>query len=304
MFTNINRIFKFAFNDFLRNKGISLSAIFVLSIITFLATFLFVFYGATNFFISQIQNKIDITAYFKDGTSEQDIFDVKNQIMKISDKVTSVEYVSKDDALKKFSEAHKDSDVFMQAIKEVGENPLLPSLNIKTSGDLASYKDISDILSSDNLSVLIDSVDFSQKKDIMEKVFSITTSVKNYGMALEVILIFIGAMIVFNTIKLAIDTEKEEINTMRIVGAGDWFVRGPFIFQGAIYGFFAFIICFVLSILLSYFLSAKISLILPGFNLFSYFVSNLLVLIAIQFVASVGLGVGTSYIAVKKYLEI
>lgn len=304
MFTNFKRIFNFAINDFSRNKGISIAAIFVLIVTIMLLTGLLFFHGIANYLTSQIQDKIDITAYFKDGTAEQDILDVKGQILKMSPSIKNVEYVSKDQALAFFNEKHKDDAVLSNALQEVGDNPFLPALNITTNGDPSQYAQVSDVLQTSDFSKLIDSVDFSQKKDTIEKVYSITSNINMFGLILGIILIIVAVLVVFNTIKLAIENSKEEISTMRVVGASDWFIRGPFIIQGIIYGVISFVICILLSGLSAFFLAGKISVILPGFNLFSYFLTNLWIFVLIQLCFGIGVGVISAFFVVKKYLNI
>ena len=121
---------------------------------------------------------------------------------------------------------------------------------------------------------------------------------------MEVILVIVAILVVFNTIKLAIENSKEEISTMKIVGASDWFVRGPFMIQGIIYGLVAFVICILVTGLFAYFLSGKISVLLPGFDIFGYFLTNLWILVLIQLGFGVGVGAVSSFIVVKKYLKI
>ena len=304
MNNDFKRVLNLAFTDFYRNRGTSIAAIFVLTVTTLIITGLFVIGGTSSFLVDRLKEKIDITAYFKDGTSDQDIMNVKDQILKNSPDIKNVEYVSKDDALNQFNERHQGNDVFARALLEVGGNPFLPSLNITTSGDQKEYQQISDILQSDQFSDLIQKVDFSEKKDTIEKVFSITSSITKFGVALGILLVLIAVAVVFNTIKLVIDNSKDEITTMRIVGASNWFLRAPFILQGAIFGVIAFMISFLLAFLFSYSLSVGISVVLPGFNLSYYFASNLWLIIPIQLLCSIGLGAGSSYFVVKKYLEI
>ncbi|MBI3337536.1 MAG: ABC transporter permease [Candidatus Staskawiczbacteria bacterium] len=304
MLTNFKRIIKFAFTDFWRNKGISLAAVFVLVITIMLATGLFFFQGITKYLVSQVQDKIDITAYFKEDASEEDILKIRDEILKMSPDIKKIEYVSKEDALKVFTEKHKDNSVFSKALEEVGQNPFLPSLNITTTGSALQYEQISNILQTEDYSAFIDKVDFSQKKDTIEKVFAITSNINAFGLILGVILVIVAILVVFNTIKLAVESSKNEISTMRIVGASNWFIRGPFITQGAIYGLIAFIICFIFSILSTYFLSSKIGVILPGFNAFRYFLSNFWIFILIQLGFGIGLGIAASFIVVRKYLRI
>jgi cell division transport system permease protein len=303
MMTSFKRIINFAVNDFGRNKGISIASIFVLTITILLVTGLFFFQGMASYLTSQIQGKIDITAYFKDGTLEQDILNVKDQILKTDPAIKSVEYVSKDQALATFNEKHQDNAVLAKALQEVGENPFLPALNITTNGDPAQYEEVANILQTSDFSKLVDKVDFSQKKDTIEKVYSITTNINLFGAIFSAALILVAMLVVFNTIKLAIENSKEEISAMRIVGASNWFVRGPFVIQGIIYGIFAFIICFLLSGISAYFLAPKISVVLPGFDMFDYFLTNWWIFVLIQLGFGIGVGMISSIIVVRKHLE-
>ena len=303
MASNLKRVIGFAINDFGRNKGISVAAIFVLAIMILLVTGLFFFHGIAGYLTSQIQDKIDITAYFADGTAEQDILNVKDQLMKMSPDIKNIEYISKDQALAIFNGTHKGDPVLANALQEVGDNPFLPSLNIITRGGPSQYASIANILQTSDFSKLIDKVDFSEKKDTIEKVYSITKNINLAGIILGIILILIAMLVVFNTVKLAIENSKEEISTMRIVGAGAWFVRGPFIIQGIIYGLVAFAICILTSGLSAFFFSPKASIIMPGFNLFNYFLTNLWILILIQLGFGVGVGVVSSFFVIRKYLK-
>lgn len=304
MFTNLKRIFNFAVNDFNRNRGISVATIFVLFIAIMIITGLYFFQGVAGYLTSEIQNKIDITAYFKEDTKEQDILNVKDQIAKTSPNIKSIAYVSKEDALKAFNEKHGDNAVLSKALLEVGDNPFLPSLNIITNGDPLQYEQVAEVLKNSDFSDLIDKVDYSQKEDTIKKVYSITSKINQFGALLSVLMAIVAILVVFNTIKLAIDNSKEEISTMKIVGASDWFVRGPFIICGAIYGFIAFIICFLISGLLAYFFSSYVGFIMPGFSLFNYFLTNVWFFVLIQLGFGVGVGVISSFIVVKKYLDI
>ena len=304
MLVNLKRVFSFALTDFYRNKGMSVAAIFVLVITTLLVTGLFFSHGISNFLISTINNKIDITAYFKTDAAEQDIKNVRDKLLKESFDIKTIEYISKDDALQNFTQKHQDNSTFSKALSEVGDNPFLPSLNITTNGKAASYQQIANILQNSQFNNIIEKVDFSQKKDTIEKVMSITSAINDFGLALGSILILIAILVVFNTIKLVIESSKEEIGTMKIVGASSWFVRAPFIIEGALFGIISFIICFLATMLAVYFLSSPVSVVMPGFNLFNYFMLNFWMVILIQLAFGIGLGVVASFMGVRKYLKV
>ncbi len=304
MFTNFKRVLHFALTDLARNKGISIANIFILVVTISLFTMLFFMHGLSNEIIYQMQNKINITAYFKSDTSEQDILLAKEQILKQTNDIKSIQYVSKEDAADIFLEKYKNNDAFTDALAEVGDNPFLPSLNITTTGEPQQYEKVNIILQSEQFSDLIDQVDYPQKKNIIEKVFSITSTVNKFGIGLAVLFILISIMVVFNTIKLAIDSSKNEISTMRIVGASSWFVRAPFIIQGVIFGLISFIVCFFITMILIFFLSSKLQVTLAGFSLWHYLLSNIFVIILIQFGFGILLGGIASFVVVQKYLKV
>ena len=303
MLTTFKRVFHFAFTDFYRNKDISIAAIFILTVTILLFTGLFLLHGISDFLVETIQNKIDITAYFKDTASEKSILDVKSSIEKISPDIKNVQYVSKEVALDQFTKKHEGSIVLANALKEVGDNPFLPSLNITTNGNPNLYEEISTMLKNYQFDSIIAKVDFSQKKDTIEKVFSITSSINTIGLTIGIILALITILIVFNTIKMIIDRSSEEMSTMRMVGASDWFVRSPFIIEGGIFGFIACGISFIITLIAIYFLSGRLESLMPGFNMVQYFISHFFIIILIQLLSGVGLGVIFSFIAVKKYLK-
>jgi cell division transport system permease protein len=299
-----SRIFKFALQDFNRNKGIAVATIFVLVVTMTLVSGIFFFQGMMSYLTSVIQNKIDITAYFNEEISEDEILAVKETILSSSDDIKYVEYVSKDQALASFNEKHGDSAVLEKALEQVGENPFLPALNIITNGETSQYEKISNILETSDYAKLINKVDYSEKKDTIEKVYSITSNINRFGIIAGIILILVAVMVVFNTIKLAVDSSKAEISTMRIVGASDWFVRGPFVIQGVLYGVIAFLISILLTGGTLFLMSSKIAVVLPGFAAFGYFMSHLWLFTIIQLGFGVGVGVISSFVVIKKYLDI
>jgi cell division transport system permease protein len=282
--------------------GISIAAIFVLVVTILLVTGLFYFHGATNYLTAQIQDKIDISAYFKDGTSEADILTVKEAILDLSPNIRNISYISKEQALADFSEKHKDNTVLIKALEEVGGNPFLPSLNIATNGDPVQYESITNMLGTSDFSKMIDKIIFP--KATIEKVYSITSAVNLFGIILSLILVIIAILVVFNTVKLVIENSKDEIGTMKIVGASDWFIRGPFVIQGIIYGLFAFFICFIISGLFFFFVSSEIEKAIPGFDTFSFFLTNWWIFVLIQLGFGIGVGALSAFIVVKRHLEV
>jgi len=139
---------------------------------------------------------------------------------------------------------------------------------------------------------------------VIEKIFSITFAINRTGVVLSLILAIIAFLVAFNQVRLAISNSKEEIFIQRLVGASNWFIRGPFLLQGVISGFFAALITLLIFIPLVYSLSPKMEVFFPGLNLFGYFINNFFLILLIQILTGIGVGVISSIIAIRKYLKV
>ena len=300
MLVLLKRIIRSGWLNFSRNSGLSLATIFIMVMTISLVTSLFLFRDITQFLISGLQEKVDISVYFKEATPEKDILRFGEEINKIPE-VKNVEYVSREAALESFTQRYKDNPVIMESLAEV-ENPLLASLNIKAR-EASQYMTVTNFLETSSYKNLIDKVDYYQRKPVIERIFSITSAINKTGIGLSLILAIVAILVAFNTIRLAIYNSKEEISFMRLVGASDWFIRGPFLVQGAISGFAAAIITLLIFTGALFFLGPKLEILFLGLNIFNSFTGNLGILFLIQIFTGVGLGGVSSIIAVRKYLK-
>jgi len=302
MFSSFKRIIKTGWKGFSRNIGLSIATILIMVMVISLATLLFLLNPASKILISGLQEKVDISVYFREDALPVDIQEVESEISRIPE-VKNIEYVSREQALEKFIEKHKDDPVLMESLTEVGYNPFLASLNIK-AWQVSQYEQVANFLETGPFKNLIDKVDYHQRKPVIEKVFSITSGINKVGVFFSIIFGAIAILIAFNAIKIAIYNSSEEISIMRLVGASNSFARGPFLIQGAIVGFIATLITLIITFGICYGLDSKIRVIAPELSIFSLFLSNFWTLILIQLVTGIGLGVLSSFIAVRKYLRI
>lgn len=305
MFTSLKRVFRFGWLNFRRQGDLSIATIFIMVMTISLVTSLFLFQNITQFLIYSLQEKVDISVYFKKEAPEADILKIKEEIIKIPE-VKEVKYVSREQALEKFIERHKENPTIMESLREVGENPFLASLNIMAR-EASQYEMVANFLDeslSPTLRNLIEKVDYFQRKPLIERIFSLTSGINQGGIFLSIILAITAILIVFNQVRLAIYSSREELMIQRLVGASNWFIRGPFLIQGAICGFFATIICFLIFFLISWGFSPKLEILFPGLNIFNYFTANFVTIFFIQLATGVGLGVISSLIATRRYLQI
>lgn len=301
MFINLWRIIKYGFQSFLRNRWLSIStiSIMILTLIVFQGLILF------NVFSSEatdaVKDKVDITVYFKSNVAEDNILNIK-QVLENFDEVNAVTYISRDEALEEFRQTHQDDETISRTLEEVDENPLLASLSIKAD-QLDQYDTIASYLNSESLEDVVDKVTYAQNKLVIERLQSLITGMNAGVLALTLFLAFLAVVVTLNTISLAIFSNKEQINIMRMVGASNKFIRGPYIVEGIMYGLISAGVSFLIFMPIVDFVSPYLASFVPGFSLAEYFYGNTFNLVLYQIILGVGLGVISSTIAVRRYLK-
>lgn len=248
-----------------------------------------------------LEDKIDIAAYIKDEASEEQINALKKMVSNRND-VLQVKYISKDEALSIWQERYKDDEAIRNAVTK-DSNPLPRSLQIKTK-TVEDLEEVAKILSDRDYSGIIRELSYSKNRETINRLIRITFMIKLAGWSLSVIFVIISVLVIYNTIRLTIFARSNEIEIMRLVGASDWYVRGPFITEGVIYGVAATVIS---SILL--FATFRVGLpyvkqYLGDFDLGGgYLGVNVLLVILLQLLVGIILGFACSYYAIKKYLK-
>ncbi|MCX6731824.1 MAG: permease-like cell division protein FtsX [Candidatus Parcubacteria bacterium] len=302
---NVKRVLRAGFINFWRNGWISLATILIMVITLFSIGSLFFARAILGTMLSQIQDKVDISIYFKTDTPEQDILGLKDLISKLAE-VKGVEYVSAEQALADFKERHKDNALIVQSLEEIGTNPLGAILNVKAK-ETSQYETVAKFLEAESNSPAgsgIEKINYFQNKTVIDRLSKIIDSAKNLGGIISIILIIISVIITFNTIRLAIYISREEIGVMRLVGASGKFVSGPFVVEGVIYGVISAVITAVLFYPLTIWLGPKTESFFSGINLFHYYISNFGQLFLILLLTGIILGGLSSFIAIRRYLKI
>lgn len=301
MWITFKRVIKSGFKNFWRNGWLSTATIGVMVLTLVVISILLMLNIVATGVLNNLQSKIDISVYFKLEANEEDIFVVQSQLEKLEE-VEHVEYVSREEALAKFREKHQDNPYLIQSLQELGENPLEASLNIKAK-EASQYQAINSFLEGISYKNIIDKVDYRQNKEVIERLSAIISNVKMVGLSLSGLLILVVVLVTFNSIRLAIYSSREEIKIMRLVGANNWFIRGPFIVEGVLYGVISCLLTVGILYPAFYFISPKLSSFLPIEDFFVYFQSNLWALLGVLLGLGVILGVLSSYFAVRKYLK-
>ena len=303
--TELKRIIKAGFINFTRGGLVSWAAVLVVTITLSVITFIILLQAVLYFSLNTIKDKVDVTIYFTVDAPENKILLLKDSLFKLPE-VKNITYTSADEALKLFRNRHSNDYPTIAALDEIGENPLGAYLNVKAK-EISQYESIANFLKGDNALVLgsasiIDKVNYHQNKLVIDRLNNIISGAQKLGFLITLLSIIISIIITFNTIRLTIFISKEEIGVMRLVGASKMRVRGPFMIEGAIYGIVATLITLILFYPAVAWLGNNMTLFL-GLDMRAYYLSNFFQIFAIILFSGIILGVISSFLAVRKYLN-
>jgi cell division transport system permease protein len=305
--TNTRRIVKTGFFNFWRNGFVSLSSIVVMIVTLSVIGGLIFLSAILNSTLTEIKNKVDINVYFVTDAQESDILSLQKTIEAIPE-VAQVTYTSRDQALADFKTRHQNDQITLQALDELGNNPLGATLNIRAK-DPSQYENIAKFLTdqtalSSNGSSIIDKVNYSQNKVAIDRLSHLIDSANRLGFIVTLVLAIISIVITFNTIRLAIFISKDEISVMRLVGAAQGYIRGPFVVAGVLYGAVAAVVTLILFFPITYWLGGATQNFFIGLNIFTYYLTNFGEFFLIIVGSGALIGAVSSIFATRKYLKV
>jgi len=295
----LKRGIKSTFKLLQRNFWIFFLNVFVFSLALFLFSFFLLFEKTSCVLISKIEEKADVSVYFKEEVPEEEILKLKEELSK-KEGIEKVTFISKEEALAEFSKRHKENPVLMEALKEVG-NPFLASLSVKVKDPNYFQKILKFLEEKDEI---LEKVDYFQRKPIIEKIFSFTKTLKKGLLVSFFFFFFFSCAIIFVTTQLSLLAFKEEIEIQKLVGASDLIISLPFLIQIVFVIFLSSFISLFLLGVISFFVSPKIEILFPELNLFAIFKDHFIFFFISSVVLATFFGLFSSFFAIKRYLKI
>ena len=282
---------------------LSLAATLVMVIALFILSSILILSALANISLSTIKEKVDISIYFKQSASEQTIRQIEVQVRELAE-VKSIEYIPPVTARDKFKELHKDEPLLLESVDQFSDedNPFPASFAIRVKS-LDDYGTIINLFQDEKFTPFVKKI--TDKRDLVDRLNRIINGVRKLGLALILIFAAVTVIVMFNTIRLTIYNRREEIEIMRLVGASNWFIRGPFIVEGILYGLAGALVTAALVYPILFILTPKISSFLElDITQFNYLALNYLALLGILLAIGSLLGIVSSATVVRKYLKI
>ncbi len=307
LWTKIKRIIKTGAKSFARNGSVSVASTLVMTVTLSVITSL-IFVGALlQSTLQGIKEKVDINVYLESSSTESQAQALQARL-EARPEVASVSYTTAEEALAAFRTRHEGNPLIVDALDEVGGNPLEASLNIRAT-DPSKYQGIADFIqaqntSGENTQNIVKKISYIENKEAIDTLSRIIDSSERLGIIIALFFIIISILITFNTVRLAIYTSKDEIAVMRLVGASSRYIKGPFVIIGILYGFISSLITLIIFYPITYSLGNLTYNLGTGMNVFTYYLANFLEITAIVIATGVILGMISSYLAVRKYIKL
>ncbi len=303
MLTNLKRVIRAGSINFWRNSAVAMASIFVLTVTLLVIGSLYLGSVFLNSTLESIRDRVDISVTFKTDTPETKVLALKKDL-ELLPEVREVTYASREQELADFRERHQDNALLIQSLEEVG-NPFGSRLSILAT-DPAQYDSVARFLSNYNEQVassgIIDQISF--KKDIIQKLLSIINTSQTVGIAISGLLVLMSILVTFNTISLTIYIAREEISVMRLVGADNSYIRGPFIVEGVIAGIVASFVSIILLYPSVLWVRSTTAGVYGGIDLVSFYISHFGLLFLILLGSGIILGTVSSFLAIGRYLKV
>jgi cell division transport system permease protein len=305
-YITLERIVKNGFVNFGRNVWLAIAAIAMMAITLTILLFAILANVTFNHTIKGLTSHIDVVEYLKDDTKQQQIDAQMNQLRNLPN-VKSVKYTSKDEALKTYEKLNQNNPTLLAAISQT-DNPLPASITIQPV-DPNKIQDIQDFLDKPAQKALqSDPTSYSgPRRDAINNITRSTHFFQQAGVIGIIVFIIISAMIIFNTIRMAIFNRRDELVIMRLLGASTAFIRGPFIVETMLYGAVAasisLVVCWALFKVASSTLQASTLGLLDIDYSNNYFSNHLFSILTIQILVGILIGAASSGIATRRYLR-
>lgn len=287
------KIFKTTWHNIRRSPYQAFAAVFVMTLtFLFVSFFIYLLFGSSKA-ISYFESKPQVTAFFRQEVKQADIDSLKTEL-NATNKIATIKFVSKDDALSIYREQNKDDPLLLELVTA----DILPaSLEISTI-KIADLSEINNMLKD---SQLVSDVIF--QKDVVSILTSWTNALRGIGLGLIIVLSLVSVFIMVIIIGVKISQKKKDIEIMRLIGASGWYIRWPFILEGIFYGTLGAILGWGVASGALWYATPMLSSFLKGIPIFPLPFSFLLFMLGAEVIVAIVLGTFSSFVAVLRYLK-
>jgi len=299
------RMCRYGVNSLGRNAWLTIAATAIMTITLLVILLSLVSRNILIDTSSRISDDIKMSIYLKIDTPDDTVRTVASQVRALST-VTNVTVDSPSDAQGRIAEDNSSDISYLEAIKEM--NSQLPwTINVQVM-DINDTQQLRDYVANSDLVLEYSSrppTFAGERRDTIDAIGSAVQFAQVAGLIIGGVFVAISMLIIFNTIRMAIFNRREEIQMMKLIGAEKAFIRGPFLVEAMMYGFFAAIVASVGGYALLYFIAPTLQSndinIQPTIDLMTFYGG--FVLLGMILVGAI-IGIISSLLATRRYLKI
>lgn len=303
------RMVKFGLQNFWRNIWLSVITVVIVVLNLFLMTLVTGLNVVGQQTLVAVKHKVNLSVYFQSTVSEQRVEEVRQDLLR-KPEVDSITLTTREQHLAQLRASQHDRNgqkLVNAAIDALGENPLGAGLVI-TAKTLDGYPTISKYLDQPQYMSIIEDTgnNYETNQKVISQLSGIVHRVQSASLWLTVLFALIAVMMVFNTIRVNIYSQREEIGIMKLVGATDAFVRGPFLITSLLYGLLASIITTLVFLPILSIINPSLISFFGGYdiNVLAYFQQHIWTILALEISAGCGLSALSSLLAIGRYLRV
>lgn len=297
---------RFGVQNFWRNIWLSVVTVVILTLNLFLMSLVMGLNVVGDQALTAVREKVNLSVFFVATTSEQQVNTIREELLQ-KPEVKSIEIITRQQHLEDLKKAYPNSGLVDAAVKLLGDNPLGPGLVI-TARSFDGYGGIVDALRDSRYETVIEDTgnDFESNRDVINTISRTVNNLRQAAIWLNLFFALIAGLMVFNTIRVNIYTHNEEIGIMKLVGASDTFVRGPFIVTSLLYGLLAAVITTVLFVPVLTIANPFLNSFFAGYdiNILGYYYQHVWLILGLEIAVGCGLSALSSLIAIGRYLRV
>jgi len=297
----IKRIIKTGLINFYRNGWVSTASVLIMVLALFIIQSAILANVLLTSTLAAVEEKVDVSVYFKLEAVESEVLNIKTALEELQE-VASVNYISREESLQQFRDRHGENALISNSLEELGDNPFGATLNVRAKTP-SQYESVALFLERGDFSA-IDKINYRKNQVVIDRLASIISLSRRAGAVVGLVLLAIAMLIVFNTIRLAIFTSRDEIGVMKLVGASKPYIRSPFIVVGSSYGVVAAVVTMIITWPLTFWLGPFSERLFGGINISTYFNQNFFSIFGALLLIGVLLGGISSFIATRRYLKL
>lgn len=242
----LSRVIKFAWQSFFRNIWLSVVTIIIIVLSLLSVSFLLMANVISDHLLTAVGQRTQVYIDLTSQASTEQANVLISELQKLP-AIKEAALVSAEQTLQNFKERHRAEPLILDSLAALKDNPFSGSILIsvyRIEDFPVILKELSKPDYKDFLE--IDDQEFSEAKILVERISDYSAKIQRTWMGVSLIFVIISLLIVFNTVQVGIYTHREEIGIMKLVGASNSFIRGPFLVEGGLYSFISVVILMLL----------------------------------------------------------